>query len=257
MTTDKQIEAILEEHGLSEMKEEVLSTLIPCVKLIPETETAPELGWSRFGGMPDGPVGMDYPHHLGKPLPFIAQFRLDEWAGLVPDMPLPPMGMLYFFCDTEALWGEKNPGNWRVIYHPTANDLTPAPFPEELPREARYPEYRMTPIADRQLPDVEPVEGMEEVYFDLMDRLYDLEKQEGGDHQSLGHPLELEEDVFATCRRESGIEEKEWVLLLQVDSDGEELEMVWGNHGILYFCAPQVDVLAGRFDRTWVVLQQD
>lgn len=257
MTTEKQIETILEEHGLSEMKDAVLSTLISCVKLIPDTEAAPAPGVSRFGGMPDWPVGMEYPHHMGKPLPFIAQFRLEEWAGLELDMPLPPVGMLYFFCDTDALWGENDSGNWRVIHHPTADGLTPAPVPEELPREVRYPECRMVPILERQLPDVKPTEGMEEIYFDLMDRLYDLEKREGGDHQSLGLPLELEEDIFEVCRRESGIAEKEWVLLLQADSDAGELEMVWGNHGILYFCAPRADALAGRFDRTWVVLQQD
>ncbi|WP_309864982.1 YwqG family protein [Desmospora profundinema] len=254
---DKQIEAILEDHGLSEMKEDVLSTLVPCVKLKPQEEEAPGFAQSRFGGMPDWPPGMEYPHHMGKPLPFIAQFRLEEWAGLAMDMPLPPEGMLSFFCDVEALRGEKDPSNWRVIHLPSSDGLIPHPIPEEVPRESRYPEFRLIPTVEQQLPDVEPTDGMEEIYFDLMDRLYDLEKQKGKDHQSLGYPLGLEEDVFEACRRESGIQEEEWVLLLQLDSDLEELEVEWGNReGILTFCAPRTDVLAGRFDRTWVVMQQ-
>ena len=47
---------------------------------------------------------------------------------------------------------------------------------------------------------------------------------------------------------------KPWRLLLQLDSC-EDLGMMWGDMGLVYFWIRQEDLQARRFDRTWVILQ--
>ena len=46
----------------------------------------------------------------------------------------------------------------------------------------------------------------------------------------------------------------DWRLLLQIDTD-DDLGVMWGDGGILYAWIREEDARAGRFDRTWVVLQ--
>jgi uncharacterized protein YwqG len=47
----------------------------------------------------------------------------------------------------------------------------------------------------------------------------------------------------------------DWGLLLQVDSDYGRLGSRWGDGGTLYFCMPEGDLRAGRFDRVQAVTQ--
>jgi uncharacterized protein YwqG len=55
-----------------------------------------------------------------------------------------------------------------------------------------------------------------------------------------------------TARLREGAED--WRLLLQFDSD-DDLEVMWGDGGVLYFWIREQDARAGRFDNAWVVLQ--
>ena len=48
--------------------------------------------------------------------------------------------------------------------------------------------------------------------------------------------------------------EKDWRLLLQVDTD-EQLGLMWGDCGLIYFWIREQDAAARRFDRAWVILQ--
>ncbi|MFC4077427.1 YwqG family protein [Salinithrix halophila] len=258
---EEKITALLEESGLSEMQEEILSTLVPCVVIKPgeEDEDLP-VGSSKFGGLPDLPANEPYPEAPGTHLSFLAQYNLKELASIGEFPFLPESGMLYFFLAVDEIPPDSplNPGSWLVFYRSTeAKGLVPALLPEDMPRELLLPERGITFVKEKQLPDVEAtedMEDMEDMYFHLMDQLYELENREGGYHQAFGQPLELSGDVFKECALRSGLP-GEWTLLLQVDSDPETLEMAWGNLGMLYFCITEEDLAALRFERTWLVTQ--
>lgn len=47
----------------------------------------------------------------------------------------------------------------------------------------------------------------------------------------------------------------DWQLLLQLDSDRDRLNWMWGDMGYLYFWITKRDLAALRFDRCWMVLQ--
>ena len=46
----------------------------------------------------------------------------------------------------------------------------------------------------------------------------------------------------------------DWMLLLQVDTD-DEAGWMWGDCGTLYYWIRRPDLLAGRFDRVWMIFQ--
>jgi uncharacterized protein YwqG len=258
VTMEEKIKKWLAEQGLSEMEQEIVKTLVPCI-MIETTGEGVATGASKFGGLPDLPPDMGWPCADGKPLIFAAQYNLAEIHRADRMNPLPDRGMLYFFlAGDDLLWGTpRDSVPFEVLYRDVdPSSLQPAIYPDDLSREACPPEQGIRFRLEKALPDVEASGEMDALWYDLMDQLYELEERSATHHQAFGQPLSLEADVFATCRRQTGKETPDWVLLLQMDSD-EELEMAWGRFGILSFCISQEDLLTGRFDETCLVIQRD
>ena len=80
------------------MKEELINTVFPCIKVVPKRQETVAIGSSKMGGVPDLPALFEYPKHKGNPLQFIAQFNLSDLQNVGMDHNLPKTGMLYFFC---------------------------------------------------------------------------------------------------------------------------------------------------------------
>lgn len=230
---------------------------------------------SYFGGAPALPRGATWPKNHGKPLSFLACLDLSSLAKTLPQAWLPSSGRLLFFYDVEKQpWGfdPKDRGGWAVI--PVGDEQLPAtpPAGDSVRRHGidfreitTYPSWERSEVEALALTDEEA-----ELLTDLHDSSYgDLPCHQVGGLPSpvQGDMMELECQLASNgvyCGDASGYESpqaellqggaKDWRLLLQIDSD-DDLGVMWGDGGTLYFWIKESDALAGRFENCWVVLQ--
>lgn len=225
---------------------------------------------SRFGGRPDLPAGMEWPRRNGAPMAFVAQVALDELPEGDPEFfGLPPQGMLYFFYDVATgEWGigAEDAGNGRVLYAAAPGDA-PAEPPAELPDGA---DFRAMPVrvehlhppADWFMLGVQGVDLDDPKVEEHLDAVGEERAERGGGRcsQMFGEPLEVQDAMIpwlyehANAWMPEPTDDEPWILLLQLDSH-EETGMNWGDLGRLYFWIREHDLRAGRFDRTWTILQ--
>jgi uncharacterized protein YwqG len=109
--------------------------------------------------------------------------------------------------------------------------------------------------------------------LEMHDALFAQEQKRGAVHQLLGHAIPIQGDVVTEAAvvtqgvymGESSAEAEAawdrafreptgWRLLLQVDSD-DEMGMMWGDCGMLYYCIRDDDLRARRFDGVWLISQ--
>ena len=263
------------EHGLGGLFE----ALSPYAKNAIYMELEEDVGgFSKMGGTPELPVGMEWPRKSdGTAMSFIAQIDFAEVHPFDRDGRLPESGRLWFFydCSDEGmLWGfdPKDADGFRVIYVEDA-EVAPAGAPDDL--EVTFDEAGLSfenrldllctdsDICDElDLPD----EEMDD-YFDWMD------EREGECNKLLGHSdniqggMELECEYVTNgiyCGDPSGYEKAKalglhknaarWNLLMQVESN-EDIGMMWGDLGRLYLWITEEDLKAKRFDKCWLILQ--
>lgn len=231
----------------------------PSIRLQPTGAAAA----TRFGGLPDLPVGVEWPRRDGVPLEFLAQLDLGELAPLDLDGALPAAGRLYVFYDAEAQpWGERGQeAAWRVIYGEASSGFRPAAPPAGLRRT-----FTGVPLAasiDVTLPDYEEAEidalkladAQNDAYYELREEVGQMNVGVGTRHRVLGHPDAIQGSVAADVVTATGRGPAEaWRLLLQIDSD-DGPGWMWGDAGSLYLMIHADDLRARRFDRVWLVLQ--
>ena len=243
----------------------------PAIHLLKSADDGP----SYFGGAPFLPAGTSWPSRDGAPLTFLACLDLASLHAALRVPWLPPSGRLLFFYDAEKQpWGfdPKDRGSF-VVMHAGGDADTPAVPP--IPPLARqnvsfgliesYPSWERPEVASLQLTDAEA-----EILIDARLAAYG----ESPHHQVWGFPdpiqgdeMELECQLVTHglyCGDSSGYLSREaaslkggardWRLLLQIDTD-EELGVMWGDGGILYFWIREGDARAGRFEQAWAVLQ--
>ncbi|MCC5892115.1 YwqG family protein [Exiguobacterium sp.] len=234
----------IESRGL-EHKEEIIAAFKKRInlKLIPRTtreEVA--IGHSKFGGYPDL-VSAD--EHPGENLTFLAQFRLSDFAGCESVEALPKEGLLSFFYDVdEQPWGDADERHlWRVVYT-RETMLERVRIGEALNERAVTFEESYAPIVDTLL------ELMTEDDFTAMEELFD----EGDVHAIGGHPDAVQNDVFEEVEETYGKKFRDPFLLFQMDST-EELDVMFGDVGILYFLIPTEALRVKRFEETEIIMQ--
>jgi uncharacterized protein YwqG len=110
-------------------------------------------------------------------------------------------------------------------------------------------------------------------YCQLLEEVAELNGDGPAYHHLLGHPETIQGDMQLECQLashglycgdSSGYEDslrahleegaKDWRLLLQVDSD-DDVGMMWGDVGRIYYWIREVDLRAGNFGNVWFVLQ--
>lgn len=238
---------------------------------------------SYLGGSPPAFAGFRWPERRGRPLGFLACIDLGRFSAIPW---LPKSGLLLFFYDVEEQpWGfdPRDRGAWAVLYVP---DTTPvsgvAPFPKGLGKEWRLPRRDVTfrvasippPVGLSPFADVELSDADEERMYDALDALREAEYGDGPKHQIGGYPEPVQgAEMHEECQLASnGINvgslgddddsrvqalragASDWRLLLQLDSD-EDLKVMWGDCGRIYFWVREQDARKRDFSGAWLVLQ--
>lgn len=240
-------------------------------------------GKSKIGGTPDGISPNAWPIVNGTPLSFVAQIDLEEIHLANGPEYLPSSGSLLFFYDAdEQPWGFKptDRDGWRVIHIDVDASTTVVGADAECPTSRVFPEKRLSAIPSRSLPEATferigmDVDGLTDEEVDRLSGLADAYYDGLPAHQVGGFPrpvqsdyMELEAQLASNglnCgssagyndprAKELGTGAKDWTLLLQLDSD-DDVDMMWGDCGRLYFWIREQDARSGDFNNVWMVLQ--
>lgn len=235
---------------------------------------------SKFGGRPLVESGsFIWPESNGKPMAFLAQLDLSEIAAELNYDWLSDNGMLLFFYDVlEMPWGfdPKDRGKWTVIYQQSPNML--AEYPESIDLMAKVKQSYITAEKTMILPDFDDssVDGLQ-LSKDESDLYYELNHPESDQdplHQVGGFPspiqgnyMQLESQLASNgiyVGDPAGFESLEaksleagandWKLLFQFDGD-DDLEVMWGDCGMLYFWVQEDKAKNNQFENCWLVLQ--
>ena len=229
---------------------------------------------SYLGGDPYLPPDVKWPSRNGKVLTFLASLDLEEIAATRVIPWLPKKGKLLFFYDAEDQpWGfdPKDRGGWDVIHVDQIGAKETAQVPT-------LPQFFVEFVTIDSLPDWQRFDGLE---IDLDDSEVDTYidgyfewNGENVEHQIGGYPrpvqgddMELEAQLASNgvyCGDGSAYQSeegqrlasgsKDWRLLLQFSSD-DDLDVMWGDVGELYFWVKEQDSHKGDFSNVWLVLQ--
>jgi len=276
--------SLLEEAGIEARHLDSLQKLVrPALRL--ETRKVPQadlaLGQSRLGGEPDLPPKFSWPVYKGKPLAFIAQVNLEAVARVMSTAPLPKRGHLWFFYAADQdNWGfdPKDRGS-SVVHHEADVALERRALPRELPAQGRFPPCAIVMSSYVDIPSMEdernPLMGSDDDTFDNYTEVKDQLAAPSNDvaHKLLGHAQTIQGAMELECalttngiytgdgrgykdRRAAKLAQSQydWRLLLQIDTD-DSAGMTWGDAGRIYYWIREQDLLARRFDRSWLVLQ--
>lgn len=99
--------------------------------------------------------------------------------------------------------------------------------------------------------------------------MFDYLHEEPLVHRVLGHAQPVQNDMSLECHLVPDVAAGvaagpdgagpegagDWLLVLQIDSDDDDADMVWGDCGRLYYWILRQDLKASRFDRTWCFFQ--
>jgi len=277
------LKKLIAEHGLDAHEKKLLEVAQVGLRLIKQPARPLRVGTSRLGGSPDVPADFAWPERNGQPLSFLAQINCAEAAPYDLERVLPDTGLLYLFYDMEDQpWGfDPADKGGAVVLYMTDESFAPVDPPDDLDPDFVLPAI---PIGfERFLSIPSPFSkafvalGLEEADDDAYWNLYDAVR--GGEdgnapgHQLLGLPNNIQDDMALECQlvthglycgepsgyqdpraRELEAGAADWRLLLQIDTD-DDLNLMWGDCGMIYVWIRDPDLRARKFDGAWTILQ--
>ena len=242
----------------------------------PADEANMVLGASKLGGRPDLPLNTAWPAKAdGTPLSFIAQVNLQEIAAHPAVSLLPQNGLLSFFysADLDA-WGfdPRDRDKFCVLHQNDISSLLRTDFPATLLNEGKYIANSIQFHPAISLPDLEHPIVMKNLLREHFDNYSALSA--GPENQLMGYAgciqnaMELECELVTNglyCGDASGYNDpraaslqegaEDWLMLLQIGSEEQKTNMMWGDAGRLYFWIRKQDLAEKHFDKAWCVLQ--
>lgn len=257
------LQTLLQKYGLLHKETAIVKATRPSIKIIKnklEEEQIP-LGTSKIGGLPDMPEDWEFPTYNDRSLSFLGQFNLQEVKPYDVDNHFPGSGILYVFYDVvEQPWGfEEDGGCFKILYFDgDEKELRRKQYPEVTEDYLPLPVFKVSFTTKLTLPeypeDIEFSNEDEESYSEMRQELIQPSDEEGNyepAHYLLGYPFSIQNDVF----EEFGLKPEEAVLLLQIDSDEDDLELLWGDCGMLYFCIDKNSLTNKQFEKVQFRLQ--
>jgi uncharacterized protein YwqG len=215
-------------------KSDILNAAKQSIKIIKNKvqEEQISLGSSKLGGLPDMPQDWEFPKYKNGYHSFLGQFNLKEMKPYDEENILPSIGILYLFYDVvEQPWGfEEDEGCFKVLYFDgDEKELRRKGYPKETEDYFPLPVFKATFVNRLTLPEypkgIEFSDEEEENYYDMRQELIQPSDEEGNyepAHYILGYPFSIQNDVFD----EFDLNPEEAVLLLQIDSDEEDMELL-------------------------------
>jgi uncharacterized protein YwqG len=224
------------------------------------------------------------------PLDFIAQIRLADLKGIEAAGILPDSGWLWFFHDTQEPWvgsDYRYRDSFRVLYfegdESALRRVEELPDPDRTvfaPRSARFsPGWTLphTPPPWREAwfggEDMEQHFERCRAWRTALEPLYTGGTGGVPIHRLLGHPQEIQGPMETDCQIAAGhlddddfecapdevrawVEEgaADWILLLQVDTDGD-IQWESGEDGRLFYWIRRQDIARRDFSQVWCVFQ--
>lgn len=279
-----EIEAAFISTGLARRIPEIDHLVRNSVRLLtrPVDEATLRPGVSKIGGHPDLPVGTVWPTFKGRPQSFLAQIRLVDVSIYDTSGLLPRQSMLWFFYDAnQETFGEKpqDRNGWRVLFSARQPaSLQRQTAPTKLPPASLFHSCALTfrnelTLAlqpELEIPTFDWSDEEQQAYEHVLETLRKPTELALPRHHLLGYPDTIQDDMRLQCqlvshgvttiddprvaRLQTGA--SDWLLLLQIDSDAGA-RMHWSNSGTLYYWIKRADLLARRFEQSWLVLQAE
>lgn len=278
-----QIQKALASAGLARVATEVASLARPSIRLTttPVDEAKLAVGASKFGGLPDMPIGAAWPILNGVAMSFVAQIRLEDARPFDVGHQLPPVGLLVFFYDARQQTYGADPndrGGWQVYHFADATQLQRTDAPAVLPDDARFKPCALTFSSELTMPlephleraDLTLSAEEQKAYETFLASFPTPQGSRGVRNRMLGYADTIQDDMRLQAQLVShGLTDSsdpkakalspgamDWELLLQVDSD-PNAGMRWASEGRLYFWIERAALAAAKFDNVWAVLQSD
>ncbi len=216
------------------------------------------------------------------PLAFLGQLDLREISTRAPLPGWPERGTLAFFYErVVSPWGfdPEDRGSFQVLYFPEGAELVEVEAPGDLEEEFLSPRMSVRVAAEWTLPTEVGPEKLRDTQYvrahmGLLEKLSGAVDASGVIHRCGGHPDEVQGEMRLECQlvshgiycgdpagyadpRRSALEAgvADWELLLQVDSDEDELGWMWGDMGRLYFWIRREELERLEFGNVWGVMQ--
>ncbi|MBE7148789.1 DUF1963 domain-containing protein [Bacillus mycoides] len=247
---EQKIEILIDKYELTHLKQELINTVFPCVKVVPKQQEIIAIGSSKMGGVPDLPNTFEYPTYKENPLRFIAQFNLSDLQNVGMDHNLPKTGMLYFFSIENYFEEDVDPTEaGRVLYY----DIPVEQLRRADEIQAKYNQCAITFELTYKLPELFIEDEADSDRF--LQLLEELIPDNYDNHQMFGEPFSVQGEVLDETGQYMGIDPQHMTLLFQIDSDTKNCNMMWGDLGMLYFCIGNEDLKNRHFENTCCVLQ--
>lgn len=263
------------------MNEHIKNLGKACLRILP----SPGETNSFLGGLPSVSETIEWPIKNNQPLAFVAQLDLKEINQDKQIDWLPACGRLLFFYDMDDYpWGfdPADKGGWAVIYDNGSNDLFELKAPENIADESRIPNKKYVksepfmsyPSAERLDLEAVGISEDDDAEYDRYIEFVEHNYEPNPFHQMSGYPFPMQGDLMEKeCQLVSGgvncgssmgyktrkaqelmKEKNDWVLLFQFDSD-DDIDVMWGDAGMLYFWVKESEARKNIFSNAWLVSQ--